>query len=55
MLESITLDETSINNLKEEERAWGIGKVHQDPSKGVSPSLLYWKIFLADKKVKNFL
>lgn len=38
---SILLDEKSINNLKEEERAWGIGKVHQDPSKGVSPSLNY--------------
>ena len=52
---SITLDETSINNLKEEERAWGIGKVHQDPSKGVSPSLtLLENLSLADKKCEKF-
>lgn len=52
---SITLDETSINNLKEEERAWGIGKVHQDPSKGVSPSLtILENLSLADKKCEKF-
>ena len=52
---TITLDETSINNLKEEERAWGIGKVHQDPSKGVSPSLtILENLSLADKKCEKF-
>lgn len=52
---SITLDETSINDLKEEERAWGIGKVHQDPSKGVSPSLtILENLSLADKKCEKF-
>ena len=52
---SISLDETSINNLKEEERAWGIGKVHQDPSKGVSPSLtILENLSLADKKCEKF-
>ena len=52
---SILLDEKSINNLKEEERAWGIGKVHQDPSKGVSPSLtILENLSLADKKCEKF-
>ena len=36
---SITLSGENISSLKEEERALKIGKVHQDPSKGVSPSL----------------
>ncbi|WP_302820619.1 ABC transporter ATP-binding protein [Fusobacterium ulcerans] len=52
---SISLDETSINNLKEEDRAWGIGKVHQDSSKGVSPSLtILENLSLADKKCEKF-
>lgn len=52
---SISLDETSINNLKEEDRAWGIGKVHQDPSKGVSPSLtILENLSLANKKCEKF-
>ncbi|MDU1910063.1 ABC transporter ATP-binding protein [Fusobacterium sp.] len=52
---SIILDEKSINSLKEEERAWGIGKVHQDPSKGVSPSLtILENLSLADKKCEKF-
>lgn len=52
---SISLDETSINDLKEEDRAWGIGKVHQDPSKGVSPSLtILENLSLADKKCEKF-
>ena len=52
---SISLDETSINNLKEEDRAWGIGKVHQDPSKGVFPSLtILENLSLADKKCEKF-
>ena len=47
--------EVSINNLKEEDRAWGIGKVHQDPSKGVSPSLtILENLSLADKKCEKF-
>lgn len=52
---TIILDEKSINDLKEEERAWGIGKVHQDPSKGVSPSLtILENLSLADKKCEKF-
>lgn len=52
---SIILDERSINILKEEDRAWGIGKVHQDPSKGVSPSLtILENLSLADKKCEKF-
>lgn len=52
---SIILDERSINDLKEEDRAWGIGKVHQDPSKGVSPSLtILENLSLADKKCEKF-
>ncbi len=52
---NIILDDKKINDLKEEERAWGIGKVHQDPSKGVSPSLtILENLSLADKKCEKF-
>jgi len=44
-----------MNNLKENERAQFIGRVHQDPSKGVSPSLtILENISLSDKKCKKF-
>ena len=36
---NIILGGEDISRMKEEERAGKIGKVHQDPSKGVSPSL----------------
>ena len=51
----ISLDDVEISSLKEEERAWGVGKVHQDPSKGVSPSLtILENLSLADKKCEKF-
>ena len=52
---SILLDGIDISNLKEEKRAFGIGKIHQDPSKGVSPSLtILENISLASKKCEKF-
>ena len=49
------LDGIEIGNLKEEKRAFGIGKIHQDPSKGVSPSLtILENISLASKKCEKF-
>ena len=52
---SIILGETDISALKEEERAGKIGKVHQDPSKGVSPSLtILENLSLAAKKSEKF-
>lgn len=52
---SIMLDGIEIGNLKEEKRAFGIGKIHQDPSKGVSPSLtILENISLASKKCEKF-
>lgn len=52
---SILLDGIEIGNLKEEKRAFGIGKIHQDPSKGVSPSLtILENISLASKKCEKF-
>ncbi|WP_312701104.1 ATP-binding cassette domain-containing protein [Sedimentibacter sp.] len=51
----ITINGKSINNMKENERAKFIGRVHQDPSKGVSPSLtILENISLSDKKCTNF-
>ena len=50
---SILLDGIDISNLKEEKRAFGISKIHQDPSKGVSPSILE-NISLASKKCEKF-
>ena len=51
----ITINGRKINNLKENERAQFIGRVHQDPSKGVSPSLtILENISLSDKKCKKF-
>ena len=52
---SIILDGEEINNLQEEKRAFGIGKIHQDPSKGVSPSLTVLEnMSLANKKCEKF-
>jgi len=51
----ITINGRNINSLKENERAQFIGRVHQDPSKGVSPSLtILENISLSDKKCKKF-
>ncbi|NYB76166.1 ATP-binding cassette domain-containing protein, partial [Sedimentibacter hydroxybenzoicus DSM 7310] len=51
----ITINGRNINNLKENKRAQFIGRVHQDPSKGVSPSLtILENISLSDKKCKKF-
>ncbi len=51
----IILKEKDIANLKEEKRANYIGRVHQDPSMGVSPSLtILENMSLADKKGEKF-
>ena len=51
----ITLNGRNINNLKENERAQFIGRVHQNPSSGVSPSLtILENISLSDKKCQKF-
>lgn len=51
----ITINDRNINDLKENERAKFIGRVHQDPSKGVSPSLtILENISLSDKKCQRF-
>lgn len=51
----ILLENDNIGKLTEEKRAFGIGKVHQDPSKGVSPSLtILENMYLADKKCEKF-
>ena len=51
----ITLNGKNINNLKENERAQYIGRVHQNPSAGVSPSLtILENISLSDKKCQKF-
>lgn len=51
----ITLNGININGLKENERAQHIGRVHQNPSAGVSPSLtILENISLSDKKCQKF-
>lgn len=51
----ITLNGKNINSLKENERAQFIGRVHQNPSAGVSPSLtILENISLSDKKSQKF-
>ena len=51
----IILGDENIAKLKEEQRALEIGKVHQDPSKGVSPSLtILENLSLAAKKSEKF-
>lgn len=52
---TISLNGENINNLKENERAQYIGRVHQNPSAGVSPSLtILENISLSDKKCQKF-
>lgn len=52
---NIVLGGTDITKLREEERAYKIGKVHQDPSMGVSPSLtILENLSLAAKKSEKF-
>lgn len=51
----ILLKSKDISNLKEEKRAIHIGRVYQDPSMGVSPSLtILENMSLADKKGEKF-
>lgn len=51
----ISINQNDISNLREEERARYIGRVHQDPSMGVSPSLtILENMSLADKKGEKF-
>lgn len=51
----IILNSININNLKENERARYIGRVHQNPSMGVSPSLtILENISLSNKKCEKF-
>jgi putative ABC transport system ATP-binding protein len=51
----IILNGENINSRKENERAKFIGRVHQNPSAGVSPSLtILENISLSDKKCQKF-
>jgi putative ABC transport system ATP-binding protein len=51
----IILNGENINGLKENERSKFIGRVHQNPSAGVSPSLtILENISLSDKKCQKF-
>ncbi|MCK9443649.1 MAG: ATP-binding cassette domain-containing protein [Tissierellaceae bacterium] len=51
----IILNGEEISSLKEESRAIHLGRVHQNPSMGVSPSLtILENMSLADKKGENF-
>jgi len=52
----IILGGENISTLKENERAKYIGRVHQNPSMGVSPSLtILENISLSDKKCQRFM
>ena len=52
---TIILNGININGLKENERAQYIGRLHQIPSAGVSPSLtILENISLSDKKCQEF-
>ncbi len=52
---TIELNGKTISNLKEEDRSEFIGRVHQNPSMGVSPSLtILENMALADKKNNKF-
>ncbi|WP_180946891.1 ATP-binding cassette domain-containing protein [Peptostreptococcus faecalis] len=52
---SIKIEGTDVSKFKEETRAKYIGRVHQNPSMGVSPSLtILENMALADKKNENF-
>lgn len=51
----IFINDIKINSMKENERAKFIGRVHQNPSAGVSPSLtILENISLSDKKCQKF-
>lgn len=51
----ITLNDKNIGRLKEEKRSIHIGRVYQNPSMGVSPSLtILENMSLADKKSEKF-
>lgn len=51
----ILLNEKDISKLREEKRSIYIGRVHQNPSMGVSPSLtILENMSLADKKGEKF-
>lgn len=51
----IILNEMDISKLKEERRSISIGRVHQNPSMGISPSLtILENMSLADKKGEKF-
>lgn len=51
----IIIDKKDISKLREEERSIHIGRVHQNPSMGVSPSLtILENMSLADKKGEKF-
>lgn len=51
----IEINNTDISKLKEEQRSEFIGRVYQNPSMGVSPSLtILENMALADKKNKKF-
>ncbi len=51
----ISLEDFSLSKLNEEDRAKYIGKVNQDPSKGVSPSLTVLEnMFIARHKGEKF-
>ncbi|MGO1368635.1 MAG: ABC transporter ATP-binding protein [Senegalia sp. (in: firmicutes)] len=52
---NIVLNDNDISKLKEEKRAIHIGRVYQNPSMGVSPSLsILENLSLADKKGERF-
>ncbi len=52
---AIEINGVDVSKLKEEERSRYIGRVYQDPSMGVSPSLtILENMALADKKNKKF-
>lgn len=52
----IVLEKTNLSRHKEEKRAKTIGRVYQDPSLGVSPSLtILENLSIADKKGEKFL
>lgn len=51
----ILIDKKDVTNLREEERSNFIGRVYQNPSQGVAPSLsILENMSLADKKSKKF-
>lgn len=52
---TISIDDIEIGNLKENKRARYIGRVHQNPSMGVAPTLtILENMAIADKKNQKF-